>query len=92
MRFAIGEILVDTCIGEDKDRPEVPAWNLRPGRGLLDRLRCAGVDPAAADTVFCTHLHVDRVGWNTVDADGSRAPTFQDGRILPEPSWHGTPP
>jgi glyoxylase-like metal-dependent hydrolase (beta-lactamase superfamily II) len=57
-------ILVDTCIGEHKDRPEIPAWNQRSGSGYLDRLLRAGVNPASVDTVFCTHLHIDHVGWN----------------------------
>jgi glyoxylase-like metal-dependent hydrolase (beta-lactamase superfamily II) len=75
-------ILIDTCIGEHKDRPEIPAWNQRANTGFLDRLRRAGVDPAAVDTVFCTHLHIDHVGWNTRRADGGWAPTFPSARYL----------
>jgi glyoxylase-like metal-dependent hydrolase (beta-lactamase superfamily II) len=75
-------VLVDTCIGEGKDRPEIPAWNQRSGSGFLDRLRRAGVDPAAVDTVFCTHLHIDHVGWNTQLTDGRWAPTFPNARYL----------
>ena len=75
-------ILVDSCIGEGKDRPEIPAWNRRSGTGFLDRLRAAGVDPAAVDTVLYTHLHIDHVGWNTIAADGSWAPTFPNARYL----------
>jgi glyoxylase-like metal-dependent hydrolase (beta-lactamase superfamily II) len=80
LRVAGRTILVDTCIGEHKDRPEIPAWNQRSGSGLLERLRRAGVDPAAVDTVFCTNLHIDHVGWNTQRADGSWAPTFPNAR------------
>ena len=65
-------ILVDTCIGEHKARPEIPAWNQRSGTGFLDRLRRASVDPGTVDTMFCTHLHIDHVGWNTVGADRRR--------------------
>ena len=75
-------LLIDTCIGEHKDRPEIPAWNQRSGSGFLDRLQRAGVDPAAVDTVFCTHLHIDHVGWNTQRADGGWAPTFTNARYL----------
>ena len=82
LRLAGRTILVDTCIGEHKDRPEIPAWNQRSGSGFLDRLRRAGVDPAAVDTVFCTHLHIDHVGWNTQRADGRWAPTFPNARYL----------
>ena len=62
LRLGGRTILVDTCIGEHKDRPEIPVWNRRSGTGFLDRLRRAGVDPAAVDTVFCTHENVTRRG------------------------------
>ena len=91
LRFAIqafvlrvGEraILIDTCIGDDKDCPEIPRWHRRHGSGFLDRLRQAGVDAADIDLVFCTHLHVDHVGWNTQMSDGRWLPTFPNARYL----------
>jgi metallo-beta-lactamase superfamily protein len=36
----------------------------------------------AVDLVFCTHLHIDHVGWNTVGADGAWTPTFPNARYL----------
>jgi glyoxylase-like metal-dependent hydrolase (beta-lactamase superfamily II) len=75
-------LLVDTCIGERKDRPDIPAWDQRRGTGFLDRLKKAGIDPADVDTVFCTHLHCDHVGWNTRQANGRWAPTFPNARYL----------
>jgi glyoxylase-like metal-dependent hydrolase (beta-lactamase superfamily II) len=75
-------ILIDSCLGEGKDCPEIPAWHQRRGTGFLDRLRRAGVAPADVDLVFCTHLHVDHVGWNT-RRDGDRwEPTFPNARYL----------
>ena len=57
-------VLVDTCIGNDKDRGgRRPFHMLRTA--FLEELRAAGVDPDAVDVVICTHLHVDHVGWNT---------------------------
>ncbi|MDG1703349.1 MAG: MBL fold metallo-hydrolase, partial [Pseudomonadales bacterium] len=57
-------ILVDTCIGNDKER-NVPAWaNLQTQ--FLQDLASAGYPPQTIDTVLCTHLHVDHVGWNTM--------------------------
>ena len=64
------------------DRPEIPAWNRRSGTGWLDRPRGAGIEPATVDAAFCTHLHVDHVGWNVVAADGSWAATFPNARYL----------
>jgi glyoxylase-like metal-dependent hydrolase (beta-lactamase superfamily II) len=82
LRFGGRTILVDTCIGEHKCRPGIPAWDRRPGTGFLDRWRALGVAPESVSTVFCTHHHVDHVGWNTVAADGGWAPTFANARHL----------
>ena len=74
-------LLVDTCIGNDKDRGgRRPFHMLRTG--FLDTLRAAGVAPEAVDVVICTHLHVDHVGWNTRLADGRWVPTFPRARYL----------
>jgi hypothetical protein len=42
-------ILVDTCIGEQKDRLEIPAWNQRHGTGFLEQLGKTGVDAAEVE-------------------------------------------
>ncbi|NND74674.1 MAG: MBL fold metallo-hydrolase [Ilumatobacter sp.] len=73
-------ILVDTCLGNDKQR-EVPAWNMLAGP-FLDDLSAAGFPPESIDTVLCTHLHVDHVGWNTRLVDGEWVPTFPNARYL----------
>lgn len=73
-------IVVDTCIGNDKER-RIAGWNARQGPFLRD-LEAAGVPPASVDTVVCTHLHVDHVGWNTVLVDGRWLPTFPRARYL----------
>jgi glyoxylase-like metal-dependent hydrolase (beta-lactamase superfamily II) len=56
--------LVDTCCGNHKPRPRVPAWN-QLNTPYLENLRALGVMPEQVDYVMCTHLHVDHVGWNT---------------------------
>ena len=73
-------ILVDTCIGNDKER-SIPAWSGLQGPFLRD-LEAAGCPRASIDTVLCTHLHVDHVGWNTVRQDGRWVPTFPAARYL----------
>jgi glyoxylase-like metal-dependent hydrolase (beta-lactamase superfamily II) len=73
-------IVVDTCVGNDKPRRN-PGWNRLTTR-FLDDLAAAGFAPERIDTVLCTHLHVDHVGWNT-RWDGSRwVPTFTNARYL----------
>jgi glyoxylase-like metal-dependent hydrolase (beta-lactamase superfamily II) len=57
-------ILVDTCVGNAKDRPLIPEFD-HQRRPFLDNLTAAGFAPDTIDIVVCTHLHVDHVGWNT---------------------------
>ena len=73
-------IIVDTCIGNDKQR-NVPAWNNLQTSFLKD-LEAAGYARESIDTVMCTHLHVDHVGWNTMLVDGQWIPTFPNARYL----------
>ena len=73
-------IVVDTCIGNDKQR-SIPAWtNLQTS--FLDDLAAAGYPRESIDTVLCTHLHVDHVGWNTMLVDGDWVPTFPNASYL----------
>jgi glyoxylase-like metal-dependent hydrolase (beta-lactamase superfamily II) len=75
-------ILVDTCVGEGKERPQLAAFHQRRASGFLQRLAGVGIKAEDIDTVFCTHLHVDHVGWNTQKADGHWVPTFPHARHL----------
>ncbi len=75
-------VVVDTCVGNDKQRPGgAPEWQMRSGP-FLDRLSDAGFAPLDVDVVICTHLHVDHVGWNTRLVDGRWLPTFPNARYL----------
>ena len=73
-------IVIDTCIGNDRRR-DIPLWD-HMHTDYLDRLRAAGVQPAEVDYVFCTHLHVDHVGWKTRLENGCWVPTFPNARYL----------
>ena len=68
-------LLIDPCTG-----------NGRKGRGpyfddldtpYLERLADLGTPADAIDVVFCTHLHHDHCGWNTMQAKGHWVPTFR---------------
>ncbi|WP_328843321.1 MBL fold metallo-hydrolase [Streptomyces sp. NBC_00258] len=73
-------VLVDTGIGNGKERAN-PAWhNLRTG--FLERLTAAGFPPDSVDLVILTHLHADHVGWNTRQVNGEWVPTFPNARYL----------
>lgn len=73
-------IVVDTCIGNDKER-DIPTWSHLQTSFLAD-LETAGYPRESIDTVLCTHLHVDHVGWNTMLVDGEWRPTFPNARYL----------
>lgn len=74
-------ILIDTCGGNDKPRPASPRFD-HLNIPWLDRLKAAGATPEQVDTVICTHLHVDHVGWNTRLVDGQWVPTFPNAQYV----------
>lgn len=74
-------ILVDACVGNDKERPLRPGWH-RQQKPFLGRLGAAGVQPEEIDFVLCTHLHADHVGWNTRLENGRWVPTFPNARYI----------
>ena len=74
-------IVVDTCLGNDKQGRGVPTWNNR-NTPFLESMAAAGYPPENIDTVLCTHLHVDHVGWNTKFVDGQWVPTFANARYI----------
>ena len=73
-------IVVDTCVGNDRNR-SLPVWN-RMQTDYPERLAAAGVVPEEVDYVFCTHMHVDHVGWNTRLDNGRFVPTFPNAKYL----------
>jgi glyoxylase-like metal-dependent hydrolase (beta-lactamase superfamily II) len=74
-------IVIDTGLGNDKEGRTVPTWNNRKGP-FLETLTEAGFPPDSIDTVLCTHLHVDHVGWNTKLVGGRWVPTFTNARYV----------
>jgi glyoxylase-like metal-dependent hydrolase (beta-lactamase superfamily II) len=74
-------IIVDTCLGNDKENRRIPTWN-RMQTSFLEDLGAAGYPRETIDTVICTHLHVDHVGWNTMLAGSRWIPTFPQARYL----------
>ncbi len=81
LRTPRGTVLVDACIGNDKDRGGHAAFH-RLNTPWLENLRAAGVRPEDVDFVMCTHMHADHVGWNTRLIDGRWVPTFPKARYV----------
>jgi glyoxylase-like metal-dependent hydrolase (beta-lactamase superfamily II) len=73
-------IVVDTCVGQ-RPLPELFAHMSDDG-SFLGALAAAGFARETVDTVICTHLHFDHVGWNTMLVDGAWVPTFPNARYL----------
>jgi glyoxylase-like metal-dependent hydrolase (beta-lactamase superfamily II) len=74
-------ILVDTGVGNDRDRPGMPVFD-HLDTEYLGNLAAAGVRPEDVDLVVITHVHADHVGWNTRLVDEQWVPTFRSARYL----------
>jgi glyoxylase-like metal-dependent hydrolase (beta-lactamase superfamily II) len=71
-------VLVDTCIGDMRETAAMPGMPSAFPRAL----EAAGYALDDIDTVVCTHLHFDHVGWNTRLVDGEWTVTFPRARYL----------
>jgi glyoxylase-like metal-dependent hydrolase (beta-lactamase superfamily II) len=75
-------ILIDSCIGNHKERPNRPTWHLKTDDTYMDALAAHGLAPEDIDFVMCTHLHTDHIGWNTRLENGRWVPTFPNARYV----------
>ncbi|MCU1395568.1 MAG: beta-lactamase [Ilumatobacteraceae bacterium] len=71
-------IIVDTCFGNDHALPYFGDLRTEHLRSLAD----AGFARDSVDTIVCTHLHMDHVGWNTMLVGGAWVPTFPNAEYL----------
>jgi glyoxylase-like metal-dependent hydrolase (beta-lactamase superfamily II) len=76
------KILVDTCVGNHKERPARPFWHMMNSDRFEKSLAATGIGVGDIDFVMCTHLHVDHVGWNTRLENGRWVPTFPKARYV----------
>lgn len=86
-------ILIDTCIGNCKNRPFSKLFH-QLDNPFLQRLAEANVLPGKVDYVLHTHLHTDHVGWNTRFLDGQWRPTFPNAQYVfsgSERDFYATP-
>lgn len=72
-------VLIDTCVGEHQRRAPALLYSKQP---WLDGFAQHGLKFEDIDYVFCTHLHVDHVGWNTRLHDGRLVPTFPNAKYV----------
>ena len=74
-------ILIDTGVGNDKDRNPVTRMH-RLNTLYLPWLEAAGAPAESVTHVVMTHLHTDHIGWNTSLVDGVWKPTFPNATYL----------
>ena len=72
-------ILVDICVGDHNTHRK---GLLFPKDRWLTEFHGAGVTFRDIDYVFCTHLHVDHVSWNTRLENEPLAPTFPNAKYI----------
>jgi glyoxylase-like metal-dependent hydrolase (beta-lactamase superfamily II) len=75
-------ILIDTCVGNHKSFKLHPPWHNMTSNRYMTGMRALGIGPEDIDFVFCTHLHFDHTGWNTIRADGQWTPTFPNAKYM----------
>jgi glyoxylase-like metal-dependent hydrolase (beta-lactamase superfamily II) len=75
-------ILIDSCVGNHKERKSYPFWNQMTSDRYEKNLAATGLTMDDIDFVMCTHLHVDHVGWNTRLQNGSWVPSFPKARYV----------
>jgi glyoxylase-like metal-dependent hydrolase (beta-lactamase superfamily II) len=75
-------ILIDSCVGNHKDRPTHPFWSGLTSDRYEKNLAATGLGVNDIDFVMCTHMHVDHVGWNTRLENGRWVPTFPNAKYV----------
>ena len=73
-------IVIDPCNGNDRPSP-VPVFDML-NVPFLERFEATGTRVEDVDFVFCTHMHHDHCGWNTMLRDGRWVPTFPNARYI----------
>jgi glyoxylase-like metal-dependent hydrolase (beta-lactamase superfamily II) len=82
VRTPYHNILIDSCVGNHKDRPTHPFWSKLMSDRYEKNLAATGLTVNDIDFVMCTHMHVDHVGWNTRLENGRWVPTFPKAKYV----------
>lgn len=80
LRSGTQKIMIDTCIGNDRQREYPIFTNMQTS--FIEDLTVSGYAPETIAKVLCTHMHFDHVGWNTRKVNGRWVPTFPNARYL----------
>lgn len=79
-------IIMDT--GTGPMLVDFPGFGPLQGGDFLNSLAATGVDRHEVTDVIFTHMHLDHVGWVTIDVDGERQLTFPRARhMVTQAEW-----
>lgn len=73
-------IVIDPCNGNGRPNP-MPIFDTLD-IPFLERFEATGTRVEDVDYVFCTHMHHDHCGWNTMLRGGRWVPTFPRARYV----------
>lgn len=73
-------VVIDPCNGNGRPN-SMPMFDMLDVP-FLERFEATGVGVEDVDYVFCTHMHHDHCGWNTMLRGGRWVPTFPKARYL----------
>lgn len=73
-------VVVDPCNGNGRPNP-MPMFDMLD-IPFLERFEATGTRVEDVDYVFCTHMHHDHCGWNTMLRGGRWVPTFPKARYV----------
>jgi glyoxylase-like metal-dependent hydrolase (beta-lactamase superfamily II) len=73
-------LIVDTGLGPV--HLDFPGFGPMDGGTYLDNFRATGIAAEEVTDVFFTHMHLDHVGWTTIEEDGARRLLFPNARYL----------
>jgi glyoxylase-like metal-dependent hydrolase (beta-lactamase superfamily II) len=73
-------VVVDPCNGNARPNP-MPMFDMLD-IPFLERFEATGTRVEDVDYVFCTHMHHDHCGWNTMLRGGRWVPTFPRARYI----------
>ncbi|MEH0876044.1 MBL fold metallo-hydrolase [Pectobacterium cacticida] len=74
-------IVIDTGTGNGRDRAH-NAFFHNLNTPYLENFLATGIKPEDVTMVLITHVHIDHVGWNTVQHDNRWVPMFPNARYI----------
>ena len=89
----VGEQKIAVDLGLGPMRLDFPGFGPFIGGGYMDSLQKSGVAREEVTDVVYTHMHLDHVGWTTIEVDGKRQLMYPNARHVSSQTewefWYG---